>query len=260
MGKKNFFLVLVFLTLQFITPSTVGAKPKYGPDPNPRATPLSMSYDFFSEIQAPQFFALVSFYIPQMTSSSCSSASLAIILNAAKAQLKRTSEESNITELGLIKKFNIHNWEEKTLNKDGYHGEHGINISDFREIVELAFKQYGFPNATVELVKVGNTTTVLKNKIIEDLKSLSRQRFIIANFDQYIFTDDVHVGHFSPIAAYNEKKSSVLVLDTDREYFEPYWVSFDTFFSGVNTKYSSNNYRGYLLIDLKNSSNQEKQN
>ncbi len=248
---KNNFL-LIFFVLQLLVSLEVDAKPKYGPDPNPRATPLSISYDFFSEIQAPQFFALVSFYVPQMTHSSCSAASLAIILNAARVQLKRTSEELNITELDLIKKFNMSHWKEKLLNQDGYNGEHGIKISDFQKIVEVAFKQYGFPNATVELVQAQDTTTPLKNKMIEDLKSLSMQKFMIANFDQYVFTDDVHVGHLSPVAVYNEKKSSVLVLDTDREYFEPYWVSFDTFFSGINTKDSSNNYRGYLLIDLKN--------
>jgi hypothetical protein len=74
---------------------------------------------------------------------------------------------------------------------------------------------------------------------------------LISNFNQKVFTDDSEVGHFAPVGAFDPEKSRVLILDPDREYYEPYWVSVNDFIDGMNTKDSSGDqYRGYLSITL----------
>ena len=75
--------------------------------------------------------------------------------------------------------------------------------------------------------------------------------FIVANFNQKVFTVDTDAGHIAPVGAYDAEKRRVLILDPDREWYEPYWVSEERFIEGMNTKDSENNqFRGYLVIQL----------
>jgi hypothetical protein len=48
---------------------------------------------------------------------------------------------------------------------------------------------------------------------------------IVGVFDQGVLTGDVNIGHVSPIAAYDQRNKRVLVMDVDREWYVPYWVS-----------------------------------
>ena len=151
--KKISLLPVLFLLIQGFGPSFANAKPKYGPEPFPNATPLAVFHDFFLEDRAPQFYALMSYYAPQKLHTSCSAASLANILNAARAYLIKSSEDRVITENDLIKNCNINHWSEKLTSETGYKGEFGVSLLDFKEIVEQAFRKYGFPHVTVEVYR-----------------------------------------------------------------------------------------------------------
>ena len=40
-------------------------------------------------------------------------------------------------------------------------------------------------------------------------------------------------AHVATVGAYDEKSRSVLVLDPDREWYEPYWTSVDALFEAI---------------------------
>jgi hypothetical protein len=79
----------------------------------------------------------------------------------------------------------------------------------------------------------------------------SNDDFILINFNQAAYTGDAEVGHIAPIAAYDAAHHRVLVMDPDRQWYEPYWVSTQTLLAGMATKDSqSKQNRGWVYIKL----------
>ena len=70
--------------------------------------------------------------------------------------------------------------------------------------------------------------------------------FIIVNFDGKIMGAPTD-GHISPVAAYDEKSDSVLLLDV-AGYLNPwYWTPAEYLYRAMHTK-DGDNYRGYVVI------------
>jgi hypothetical protein len=81
------------------------------------------------------------------------------------------------------------------------------------------------------------------------LQSEKDQVFIIANFNQVFFSGTLGGGHFAPIGAYDAEKKRVLIMDPDREFFEPYWVSEQLLLKSMATRDDETQvYRGYMII------------
>jgi glutathione gamma-glutamylcysteinyltransferase len=73
--------------------------------------------------------------------------------------------------------------------------------------------------------------------------------FIIANFDRSTLqqTGD---GHFSPIAGYHQQSDSVLILDTARFKYPPWWVKVENLWEAMQVPdVDTQESRGYFLID-----------
>jgi hypothetical protein len=258
---KRIFLILMLAqslvlaaSTGFASDITPGSKPKYGPRGNPRAAPLALAPDYFKSAghPAPDFWSLIGYYVPQFNGAACSVASVAMVLNAARARLPLTADDQVISQQALLDRVDVENWKQR-LSKDGYEGQHGMSLDQLARASEAALKSFGFKNASVKAVHVLNRLAQTQKEVVEDLKrnELSSKNFIIANFDQKQFTDDAQVGHFAPVGAFDAEKQRVLILDPDREYYEPYWVSVDTFLAGMATDDSaSRNKRGYLLVSV----------
>jgi hypothetical protein len=248
----NRYWVVALLAIQLAyLPSGFGgagqSKPKYGPAQEPIAVPLSQSHDYFNkgEGKASHFWALISFYIPQFNEYSCSAATLAMVLNAARAGVPKTAKDKVISEKELLDKFNIEHWKER-LNEGGFKGKYGSSLDLLGRIAETAFKEYGFPKTRVKVLHVNSSTNEgIKAEVLKILKS---KAFLLINFDQREFTDDAQVGHFAPVGAFDEKNNKVLILDPDREYYEPYWISVAAFLKGMATLDPEQNYRGLIAV------------
>jgi hypothetical protein len=231
-------------------------KPKYGPAGKPFATTLAMSHDYFLSPKhpSPDFWALIGHYVPQYNDAACSAASITMILNAARAELPKTSDDKLVIQPELVEKTQVHNWKER-LSTEGYGPQkvHGTSLDVLRDVAEAAFKANGFPNVQVTAVHVSDDSTktrALVRKLLADNEK-SAKDFILANFNQKSYTDDADVGHIAPIGAYDATKKRVLVLDPDRQWYEPYWVAEDQFIRGLNTMDSEGkSYRGLLHVKL----------
>jgi hypothetical protein len=228
-------------------------KPKYGPATAPRAVPLSASNEYFrsKDHAAPDFWNLIGFYVPQVTGSSCSAASVSMVLNAARAGLPKSADDKVILQPDLIEAVKTEHWK-KLLSLPGYQGERGVTLDRLGRVVEAAFKEFGFAKVSTRVVHAENTPEA-KKALVEALaeNEKSSRDFIIANFNQQAYTDDADAGHISPVGAYDSETGRVLILDSDREYYEPYWVSVDTFLRGMATQDSTaKKARGYVVVHL----------
>jgi hypothetical protein len=126
----------------------------------------------------------------------------------------------------------------------------GIRLADLSRIAPLALTQLasgGTAQAYVMEDESTDSLELLRRNLAANERADSD--FIIANFDQGVFTADESVGHFSPIGAYDAATHRVLILDVDRQYVDPYWVP-DTLLLHAMAKIDAHNpyHRGFLYL------------
>jgi hypothetical protein len=158
-------------------------------------------------------------------------------LNAARTRLRLSSEDAVVSERALLDKVKKEHWKDRTTSKLGYRGKYGVELSLLAGITQEAFQSFGLPQVKIETVHINDNTSATQEKLVQILKEFEKNPdlFLIANFDQKAFTNDAEAGHIAPVGAYDSKNQKVLILDPDRQYFVPYWVSVDTFLTGMNT-------------------------
>ena len=242
------FLWIALTTFFMIQAGSYGwadsQKPKYGP----QATPLSASHEYLQEQGLSSFWSWIPYYVPQRDGKSCSLASVAMLLNTARSQVKLTQDEPLVTQDDLLKKVNSPVWNQG-LSKRG----RGIQLDQLGELVQISLKAYGIPFSSVEVLHVEDSSEATKKKVHTALQMTekSNQVLMLANFLMKVYTDDAEVGHISPVGAYDSKRKRVLILDSDRSWYEPYWVSEETFLKGMATRDSdSKQNRGFVLVKL----------
>jgi hypothetical protein len=244
MLKSVFAPLLVFVTLLNSTAWAESPKAKYGPE----ATPLSLSHHYFEKAAAPHFWTLIPYYVHQQFGWSCSLASVAMLMNALRVGAPLTSEDKLVTQTELLKRVHHPAWE-KNEKGIGY----GVSLDQLGSVIEASLKEYQIKNAKVEVVHADNASDGTKKKLHDALISSEKKGggYIIANFIQGSFTGDANIGHIAPIGAYDSENKKVLILDPDREWYEPYWVSEATLLKGMATPdLQSMKNRGYVLITM----------
>lgn len=232
-------------------------KPKYGPAGKAIATPLAQDSSYFrkSGVKAPDYWSMSPFYSAQFNDKACSVASVVTVLNAARVPLKKMSDVMNVRHEELLASSvgQVENWSDRVGEK-GFKGEYGTDLKTLAKVTEASFKANGFPDVKVTAVHVEDQSSATLKRVRSDLIANERgsENYIIANFIQKAFTDDFDGGHISPVGAYDASKDRVLIMDVDRQWYEPYWVSFKDFVAGMNTKdKGANAYRGYIKISVR---------
>ena len=218
MTKKVLFLSLVFVI--FFNLSAF-AKPKYGP----KAIPLSFDQAYLKKAAAPDFWALMPYYTAQQSGSACSIASVTMLLNALRVGAPLTTDDELVTQPGLIKKTGDAAW-----------ANSGVVLDELGDKVRASLKAYGLEKYSAKVIHVNAALT--KKKFVEMLVANERSRsdVILINYIQGSLTDDSPIGHIAPIGAYDAKTDRVLVLDPDREWYEPYWSKSADVLAGMQTE------------------------
>ncbi|MDA8124421.1 MAG: hypothetical protein M0009_04430 [Deltaproteobacteria bacterium] len=228
--------------------------PKYGPAGKPLATPLSKEHRFFQDPAqpAPDFWALIPFYVPQGNELSCSVASVVNVLNGLKS-LKGalTYDIPNITGEAILAAVGAAHWRER-VTPPGYGGEGGLTLAQLAEVVEAALASYGFSDYRVLVSEVKQNSPAELERLRRVLRENEKTAadFVIVHFlqDAITATPGGPFAHISPIGAYDAKTRRVLVLDVDRQWYEPYWTSDATLLSAMATPTKKFGYGGYLRI------------
>jgi hypothetical protein len=233
--------------------SQPASRPKYGPAGAPRAVTLALDHTYLQNPAhpAPDYWALAGYYVPQAGAAACSAASIAMVLNAARSTLPKNADTPLVTQAALVEGVKVECWAER-LSAAGCQGHHGTPLDVLARIVRAAFVQNGFPHVSVRVVHVADRSPDVLRALVADLRANERtaRDFILANFDQKAFTDDTSAGHIAPLAAFDAEHVRVLIMDPDREWYEPYWVSVDTLLAGLATRDSeTGEARGYLIVE-----------
>lgn len=220
---KRVLVPWIVLSLLLVTSSAIAAEahPKYGP----KATPLINDHQYFRGAVAGDFWRLMPFYVPQSNDYACSAASIAIVFNAAiKSRARIAETERNITQDMLLKSIRDLPLRE-LVSKDGLQGRHGLTLDELRIAVE--------ETARSQNVRAQVTVRSSRNRSLEEFREIFRANeenpsdFLLVHFVQ----DDLTgagggpYAHVSPIGAYDSATHRVLILDVDREWYSPYWVS-----------------------------------
>ena len=130
---------------------------------------------------------------------------------------------------------------------------HGITLDQLGPLIEASLKAYGVRRFSVEVTHTEDVSESTKMKLHRNLveNERSSKNFMIINFLQGIFTGDAMIGHIAPIGAYDPGRRHVLVMDPDRQWYEPYWVSEETLLKGLATlNKESGRSRGYIQVKI----------
>lgn len=235
---------LIALTLLALAVSSSAlARPKYAPT----TVRLIDSNEYVRKNAAPDFWALIPHYV-QQGENMCQTASMVAILNALRNGDAPDSETKNITQKDLVAKVNDPAWNKAMKTGKCY------SLDEFAEIVRKAIPLY-FKDRQydVRVEHVQSAEPAQVEKYLADFRrnEESAKDFIIANFDQAVFTGEAEpAGHVSPVAAYDAAGKRFLVLDVDREWYTPYWVPEAEFFKAMATADARKKElkRGYLVI------------
>jgi hypothetical protein len=221
--------------------------PKYGPE----AVRLHLDHSYVREQQAPDFWALVPYYLPQDTDSSCSSASVAMLLNGLRADLALDSHEKLVTQAGLLEQAGDRAWKKAVVQ-----GGDGVTLAQLGELIERSLEAYGLGGYEVEVIYTAEASQATLDRVRQalDANETSSRDFILVNFLQSTLTGDPEgaVGHIAPIGAYDRASQRALVLDPDRTWYEPYWVSDRTLVNAMSTRDGdAGRPRGFVWIRRK---------
>jgi hypothetical protein len=221
----------VALAVWLASAQLAAAEPKYGPE----AVRLHDDRAYLQRSAAPDFWALMPYYLPQQTESSCSVASVAMLLNALRAELPLAADDPLVTETGLMKRAANAAWK-----KAAAQGGAGVSLDQLGRLIERSLTAYGLGAHEVEVVHVESTSDAMLARLREVLAETetSAGDFIVINFIQSVFTGDPdgNVGHIAPLAAYDAERQRALIFDPDRRWYEPYWVSDRTLLAGMATR------------------------
>jgi len=206
------------------------------------------SNHYFQANHSPLYWRLSPYYLPQLTDSSCSLASATMIVNAARSHQHLMAHQSLASQDELLNRVNEKQWSEAVKQ-----GGNGVSLNELKIFLEKALNVYGVKNFTVAVRQMNNNAKeneLLFRQTLMESESTGKT-FIIANFNQKIFTDFESVGHFSPIGAYDRATQRVLIMDPDRKLYEPYWVPVKLLLKSMSIPdVKGGYYRGYITVNI----------
>jgi hypothetical protein len=187
------------------------------------------------------------FYVPQATDAACSVASITIALNAVRG-LPTLAHDPVITQERLLERVADEKWVAATAR-----GGFGVTWAELEKYLLQSLRSYQVP-AGLEVWRPSDSSAATLERLREILteNEQSADDIIIGVFDQGVLTGDTNVGHVSPVGAYDQHTRRVLVMDTDREWYVPYWISDERFLEAMLKPGPQDAERGGLLRLRKN--------
>ena len=185
-----------------------------------------------------KFFKLLHYFVTQDTSAYCGVASSVMLLNALQvsAPLERAHfpyryfTQSNVFSLNILKQG-------ITPAKVNHSG---MSIADVMALLSshgLKTRAYHAGDMNYEQAK---------QVMIAAMKAPGE--YILVNYYRPALYQ-VGGGHISPVAAYDAKTDSFLLLDVARYKYPPVWVAAKTLYAAMDTKDSrSTATRGFIVV------------
>lgn len=240
------------------------AATKYGAFAEPLSARTHDAY--FKKKPAPDFWALIPYYTGQTSGQQCSAASLVMVLNAMRVGKPLTADEPLITIVTFLEKYvdapyrkfmtlNLSTMDILAAIARGEMDRSVIGSKNLARILGFAIEKLELkkPETRVELVlidraNIEKSRRAFHEALIKNEKS-ARDFIVLSSFVQGTLTSDPEgPPHVAPIGAYDAEKRSVLILDPDREWYEPYWVSEDKVFEAIVDPRSDHANPGWISV------------
>lgn len=192
-------------------------KAKLGPD----AVPMTAATEYLRTAPAPDFWKLIQFYEAQGTSSACSVASVAAVVNFARG-VPEGAEDALVTQASLLEAVADPAWAAESAE-----GGDGVRFAELVDAVRKALVAYGIDGFEIETFEpIGDSAlTMARLRAILQANEASDRDVVLAYFNQGVLTGDWDGPHVSPIGAFDAADGRVLILDVDRAWYVPYWAS-----------------------------------
>jgi len=243
---RNYFLSITLVCLLFLTlgyAQTSKAEQIFRVQPESLKSTNLVAYGssqgkkiFYQSKYSGDFWSLTRYFVTQKNLTFCSIASAMMVLNALniKAPLDKTYApyrvftQDNIFIPKVRQAINVEN-----LYKEG------LTLDDFGQLMQL------FP-VTVKVFHASDLSLLNFRK--EAMHALHRTNtFIVVNIDRSLYGKKG--GHFSPLAAYDQKTDRFLIMDVARYRYPPVWVKTNDLLKAMNTvDTTSHKTRGFAII------------
>jgi hypothetical protein len=190
-------------------------KPKFGP----HAVPIQQSHEYLRTHEAPDYWVLSPFYVPQISNSACSLATIATLINALRG-LPPGAADKLVTQDALREAVGRPDWKRKTDEN----GE-GVTWDEFQTYLGLGLQAYGLA-AEIAAFKPKDASPASLGELRRLLEENERTAndIVLVYYNQGVVTGDWDGLHISPVGAYDAERRRVLILDVDRLWYAPYWT------------------------------------
>lgn len=212
------------------------------------------------------FYRLAHHFKPQINPAACGQAAASVVLSAIyemnhqafpvieewpisigdkKYPLQyRLINETNFFNEATDKILDRKSISMKITKKDGTFGG-GIDIDELQKMLKV----HGVKSKLVNVKEFNNEKLSAFRKLVKEVVN-SEKGFLLLNYDHSY--KSLTGGHFSPVAAYDEKSDSVLMLDVAAHRNPWIWINLSDIYHAMNTKnYAQTSYRGYLVVSTK---------
>jgi hypothetical protein len=191
---------------------------------------------------------LLAQFVIQQNDRSCSIASAAMVVNAARSL--RSGGGPPYSQAELLDIVGVPEWKAAVGP-----GGNGVILDHLAELVGQALRAFGIGVVQIATEHVDGPSPAARARLRNELRAASNSEghFVIANFLQGELTGNGidRSGHYAPVGGYDEAAGRMLILDPDRRGFGPYWVSEDRLLAGLATLDAScSQSRGYLSVKI----------
>jgi hypothetical protein len=223
-GSRARSLVLALLLSAATAHAAEAPKPKFGP----HAISIQTSHDYLRSHDAPDYWALSPFYVPQVTGSACALATIVTVLNALIG-LPPLGTDTLVSQQSLLQAVGSADLAAKTAEK----GE-GVTFDEFMTYLAKSLDAYKL-SADIEVLKPADASaqTLARVRALLADNERSGDDFVMVYYNQGVVTGDWDGPHLSPIGAYDAAQKRVLIMDVDREFYIPYWTEDETLLAAM---------------------------
>jgi hypothetical protein len=217
---------------------------KYGA----HATPFRYSHEYFQRATASDFWSLVPYYVPQRDDRSCSLASLTMLVNAARGPEPLGPDDPLVTQSLLFERVHSPVWQQGLAE-----GGEGVTLDQLAPLAQQSLAAFGIRAARTQVTHVPDTSpaSLERFRVLLAANEASPDDWLLLNFDPAAYTGAGGYGHIAPVGAYDADSGRLLILDPDRTWYEPYWVSAAVALAGMATlDRVSGQPRGYLYVSI----------
>jgi hypothetical protein len=213
------------------------------------SVPLSRDSAYLRRAASPDFWALSPYYVGQQDDVSCSLASLTMLVNAARRQIRFSTDDPLVQQLSLRRRVNSPIWERGLAP-----GGEGVTLDELAVLAAQSLHAFGLAPVHVQVVHVPEASAAALASLREALRAneASGDDWLLVNFLAAAYLGVGDYGHIAPVGAYDADTRRVLILDPDRDWYEPYWVPDEVVLAGMATRDPvSGEPRGYLQVSMR---------